>query len=78
MQIEISLDRQERDAMQFIERILALLNENRGDVPYTLALRDRRWRVEVAFPNAATLYSPRLEQQVAALVGREHLSIEWA
>jgi len=78
MQIEISLDRQERDAMQFIERILALLNENRGDVPYTLALRDRRGRVEVAFPNAATLYSPRLEQQVAALVGREHLSIEWA
>lgn len=78
MQIEISLDRQGKEALQFVERVLALLNENRGDVPYTLSLRDRRGRVEIAFPNAATLYSPRLEQQVVALVGREHLSIEWA
>ena len=36
MQIEISLDRQEKEALQFVERVLALLNENRGDVPYTL------------------------------------------
>ena len=78
MQIEVSLDRQEKETLQFIERILALLNENRGDVPYTLALRDRRGRVEMAFPNEATLYSPRLEQQVVDLVGREHLHVEWA
>jgi len=77
MQIEISLDRQENDTLQVIERILALLNENRGDVSYSLALRNRRGRVEVAFPNAATLYSLRLEQQVADLVGRDHLSVDW-
>jgi len=65
--------------MQIVERVFGILAENRGETPFSLRLINGRGRVEVAFPEMTTRYTPQLAQQVAALVGgQNHLHVEWA
>ena len=63
---------------QMFDDLLRILTENGGDVPVSFQLCGPLGQVEMAIPSVATDYSPRLEQQITALVGREHLNVEWA
>ena len=76
--LEIELDRNLRDITQMFDDLLRILTENGGDVPVSFQLCGPLGQVEMAIPSVATDYSPRLEQQITALVGREHLNVEWA
>jgi DNA polymerase-3 subunit alpha len=76
--VEIPLGHDERRDAEVVERVLSILTENQGDTPFSFHLRDRYGRVEMAFPNLLTAYSPQIEQQLAALVGPQRLIVEWA
>ena len=76
--VEIPLGHDERRDTEVVERVLSILTENQGDTPFSFHLRDRYGRVEMAFPNLLTAYSPQIEQQLAALIGPQRLIVEWA
>jgi DNA polymerase III subunit alpha len=79
LRVEIPLGPDGDAATQVVERVFGILAENRGETPFSLRLINGRGRVEVAFPEMTTRYTPQLAQQVAALVGgQNHLHVEWA
>jgi len=79
LRVEIPLGPDGDAAIQVVERVFGILSENRGETPFSLRLINGRGRVEVAFPEMTTQYTPQLAQQVAALVGgQNHLHVEWA
>lgn len=76
--VEIPLGADEQGAARTVGRVFRILSEKRGDVPFSFRLMDRHGRIEMTFPNAATAYSPQLEQQVADFLGPDHFWVEWA
>ena len=79
LRVEIPLEPDGNATTQVVERVFGILTENRGETPFSLRLVNGRGRVEVAFPEMSTAYTPQLAQQVAALVGgQNHVHVEWA
>lgn len=79
LRVEIPLGPDGAAATQVVERVFGILTENRGETPFSLRLVNGRGRVEVAFPDMTTQYTPQLAQQVAALVGGQNrVHVEWA
>jgi DNA polymerase-3 subunit alpha len=76
--LDISLDHDASQITHTLERALALISANRGDVPFGLRLRDPRGRVDMTFPEMRIAVTPQLEQELADLIGREHLLVDWA
>jgi len=76
--VEIPLTADERTTLDIVTRVFQLLTENRGETPFSFRLHNGRGRVEMIFPNLRTSYSARVEQQLTALVGRDHFFVEWA
>lgn len=76
--VEIGLDCDEQEITGIVDRVFALLAANRGDVPFSFHLNSHYGKIEMAFPNMATTYSPQLERQIVELVGRDHFAVEWA
>lgn len=78
LRIEIPVAHDDRVTTDTASKVYALLAGQRGDTPFCLALCDAECRVEISFPQSTTQYSPQLESAVVALVGREHLQVDWA
>jgi DNA polymerase-3 subunit alpha len=78
IRFEITLDHDERRIRETVDRVLNVLSENRGDVPFSFSLGNRRGRVEVTFPNLKTAYSPQLEEQIGSLLGQNRMIVDWA
>jgi len=77
--VEIPLEPDGDAATEVVERVFGILAENRGETPFSLHLVNGHGRVEVAFPEMTTRYTPQLAQQVASLVGgQNHVHVEWA
>lgn len=76
--LDISLDHDASQVTRTLDEILELLAANRGDVPLSLRLRDPRGRVDMDFPEVRAAVTPQLEQQLARLIGQEHLRVDWA
>ena len=76
LSVEIALDRDESGAAEVVNRVFAILVEAPGDVPFSFHLMGRHGKVEMTFPNAATVYTPQLGERIANLVGPEHLVVE--
>ncbi len=75
--VELDLDDDPR-ANERVDQVLNLLRDHRGNVPFTFRLKNHRGSVELLFPELATRFSPKLEQQMVLLLGQGHLNIEWA
>jgi len=76
--VEIPLGADEQGAARTVGRVFRILSEKLGDVPFSFCLMDRHGKIEMTFPNAATAYSPQLEQQVTDFLGPDHFWVEWA
>jgi DNA polymerase-3 subunit alpha len=76
--LDLSLDRDAGQITALVEQVLSILREHRGDVPFCVRLKGSRGSVEMTFPDMATQYTPRLEQQITSLLGRGRLNVEWA
>jgi len=76
--VEIPLDEDARRATEVVERVFALLAENKGDVPFSFRLKDRRGQIQMSFPNLTTRYTPQLERELDSLLGPGHLWVHWA
>ncbi len=77
LRVEIPLGSDERQATQLAGRVLHILSQQQGSVPFALCLLASAGMVEIEFPNARTTYSSQLEHELVGLVGREHLNVEW-
>jgi len=76
--VEVPLGADERQATQLAGRVLRVLSQSEGTVPFAVRLLARSGAVEIDFPNTRTVYSVQLEKELTGLVGREHLSVDWA
>ncbi len=75
--VEVPLGTDERQATQLAGRVLYILSQSQGTVPFALRLVAGAGAVDIDFPNARTAYSAQLEQELTGLVGREHLNVDW-
>ena len=78
LQFKIMLDQDDQQSAAVLEHLLDLLQANRGDVPFCFQLTCPQGQVEMRFPEMAASYSAELEQQIVALIGRDHFAVEWA
>ena len=78
LRISLSLDRNGQTSSVVLNKVIDLLVEHQGDIPFTFQLRGPQGQVEMTFPNIRTAYSPQLEQQIAALIEPDRFGIEWA
>ncbi len=76
--VEVPLGSDEQQAAMLAGRILYILSQNEGSVPFGLRLFGGAGAVDIDFPNVRTTLSPQIEQELAGLVGSEHLNIDWA
>lgn len=75
--IEIPLQSDDMSCLSLVGRVYSSLCAQPGDVPFGVRLLSQVGEVEFSFPDRATAFTPRLEQDVAAIVGRDHLLVEW-
>jgi DNA polymerase-3 subunit alpha len=79
LRVEIPLAADDDTATETVERVFSILTQHHGETPFSLHLVNGHGRVEVAFPEITTAYSPQLAEQVAALVGGPNrVHVEWA
>jgi len=60
-----------------VNKVFDLLVEHQGNIPFSFQLNSPQGQVEMTFPNVTTAYSPKLKQQMAALIGQDRFTIEW-
>jgi len=68
----------EERSVALANELLDLLQTTPGDTPYRFLLTAADGLVEIEFPEAATRYSPELEQRLAGMVGQEHVTPRWS
>ena len=78
VRVEIPLDKPPDQTTQLVNSVLGLMMQHRGDVPFSFRLQNGIGHVEMTFPEMGTCYSEQLAQQVSDLVGRDHLTVDWA
>ena len=76
--LEIPLTQDPRRAAELADQVVSLLANNQGDTPFSICLVDRRGRIDMSFPKAATMLTPALEQEITSLIGQDHLRVSWA
>ena len=59
LRVEIPLGSDERQATQLAGRVLRILSQEQGSVPFALCLLAATGAVEIEFPSALTAYSPQ-------------------
>jgi DNA polymerase-3 subunit alpha len=78
IRLEIPLDHDERRVRDTVDRVLHVLTENHGDVPFSLSLGSRRGRVDMTFPELKTAYTSQLEDEINGLLGQNRIKVDWA
>jgi len=78
LRLEIVVHSEDAASTAVVDDLMDILQQNQGDVPLRVQLTCPRGQVELAFPELAAAYSRALEDQLAAVIGREHLTVEWA
>jgi len=77
LRVSVAFDGDERAAQVAVNKVFDLLVEHQGNIPFSFQLNSPQGQVEMTFPNVTTAYSPKLKQQMAALIGQDRFTIEW-
>jgi len=76
--VEIPLDRGAEQVSELVDQVLDVTARFGGDVPFSFRLRNGVGHIVIGFPDRGVCYSDQLVQQVSALVGSDHLTVDWA
>ncbi len=86
--VEVELEDDDQAAARLVERLLEMLVATEGSprpkagaadaVPFRFRLNAPQGRVELAFPELFTVYSPQLAGDVRQLAPSSHVAVRWA
>ncbi len=76
--VEVPLDADAAEGQRAVQELYDLLAAAQGDVPFCFRLSNRAGSVQVDFPEVRTAYSAQLHERIDALLGPNHLKVDWS